>query len=148
MRVLIQRVSSAAVKIRGITEASIEHGALLLIAIQRGDTRESVRWMAGKVARLRMFDDAAGRMNASIDEVGGDYLAVSQFTLYADCRKGNRPSYMEAAPPDEAEPLYQDMINELKALGHRVESGVFRERMDVHLCNDGPVTFMLESPSP
>jgi D-tyrosyl-tRNA(Tyr) deacylase len=120
-------------------------GALLLLGVARGDTEGDASFLAGKVSRLRIFDDEEGRLNRAIDAVDGSFLAVSQFTLYGDCRKGNRPSYIEAAEPEEGRRLYARFVEALRDLGHRVETGTFQAQMLVGLENDGPVTLMLES---
>lgn len=146
MKIVVQRVRRAAVRVDGATVGAIGPGALLLVGVARGDTPEDQRYLARKVASLRIYDDEAGRLNADITSVpGGAFLAVSQFTLYGDCRKGNRPSYIEAAPPDEGRATYEAFVNSLRGLGHRVETGRFQEHMVVELENDGPVTLILES---
>lgn len=145
MRVLVQRVRSAAVQVDGREVASIGPGALLLVGIGREDAEEDARHLAGKTARLRIFDDEDRRMNCAIEAVSGSFLAVSQFTLYADCRKGNRPSYAEAAPPQTGRKLYERYVDELRALGYTVETGILGAQMLVEIQNDGPVTVMLES---
>jgi D-tyrosyl-tRNA(Tyr) deacylase len=139
MRALVQRVSRAAVTVDGERVASIGPGLLLLLGIRRGDTDEAADRIARKILALRVFDDADGRMNLSVTDASGDLLCVSQFTLYGDVRRGNRPSWVEAAPPDEAEPLYERVRAALGAQGGR-----FGARMVVELENDGPVTLMLE----
>lgn len=120
-------------------------GALILVGVARGDTEWDVLHLARKVSKLRIFNDPEGRLNESIAAVAGDFLAVSQFTLYADCRKGNRPSYREAAEPDEGRRRYLEFVERLRAEGHRVETGQFQESMVVSLENDGPVTIIMES---
>jgi D-tyrosyl-tRNA(Tyr) deacylase len=120
-------------------------GALLLVGVARGDTEWDARHLARKVSRLRIYSDAKGRLNDSIRSAGGDFLAVSQFTLYGDCRTGNRPSYLEAADPGEGRLRYEQFVDCLRELGHRVETGRFQESMVVALENDGPVTVILES---
>ena len=139
MRALVQRVSRAAVTVDGERVASIGPGLLVLLGVRRGDTDEEADRIARKVLALRVFDDADGRMNLSVADAAGDLLCVSQFTLYGDVRRGNRPSWVEAAPPDEAEPLYERVRAALAAQGGR-----FGARMVVELENDGPVTLMLE----
>lgn len=146
MRILLQRVRSASVLVAGERVAAIGRGALLLVGVGRGDTREDAIHLAGKTRRLRVYPDAEGRMNLPIDAVGGDFLAVSQFTLYADCRRGNRPSCTDAAPPEIGREIYECYVEELRGLGCRVETGVFGSEMLVELQNDGPVTLVLESP--
>jgi len=147
MRALIQRVSKASVAIDGKTYSSIEKGLLILLGIKVHDTAEDARYIAEKSCSLRIFEDGQQKMNLSVCDVGGSVLAVSQFTLYGDTRKGNRPSFMDAAPPDEAEPLYNIFVDQLRRqLGaNRVATGLFRTMMDVELINNGPVTVMLES---
>jgi D-aminoacyl-tRNA deacylase len=133
-------VSEAAVWVEGEQVARIGHGLLVLLGVKVGDGPEQAERLAGKLRRLRIFEDAEGRMNLSVDEIGGQVLCVSQFTLYGDARKGNRPSFVEAAPPEEAEPLYERVCQSLGAQG-----GVFGARMSVSLVNDGPVTILLEA---
>ena len=136
MRALVQRVREASVTTGGETVASIGPGMLVLLGVKRGDTQEQARKLAG----LRIFDDEEGRMNLDVGQAGGDVLCVSQFTLYGDTRKGNRPSYVDAAPPEEAEPLYERVREALQAAG-----GSFGAHMHVALVNDGPVTVMIET---
>ena len=145
MRVLLQRVSRAQVTVEGKVTGTIERGLLLLVGIRDGDTAAEIEWMARKVAQLRVFSDTHGKMNLSVQDVHGDVLAISQFTLYGDTAKGNRPSYITAARPEAAEPLYEKFCEQLSALaGKPVAKGVFGAHMDVELTNDGPVTLMLE----
>jgi D-aminoacyl-tRNA deacylase len=139
MRALIQRVSAASVSVGGEAVASIGPGLLVLLGVRRGDDRETAERLASKVRALRVFDDEEGRMNRSVEDVGGEVLCVSQFTLYGDARRGNRPSYVDAAPPEEAEPLYERFREGLGAKG-----GSFGARMEVELVNDGPVTLLVE----
>lgn len=146
MRAVIQRVRSAAVDIGDREHASIGRGKLVLVGIESRDTKEDAAWLAGKISRLRIFEDVEGRMNLDAAAVGGQFLVVSQFTLLADCRKGNRPSFIDAAPPDRAEALYAEFIAALASLGHNVRSGVFRASMQIRLINDGPVTIPIETP--
>lgn len=146
MRAIIQRVASASVAVDGATLGSIDHGLLVLLGVQAGDTVADLEWLVGKVARLRIFADAAGRMNADVREAGGRVLVVSQFTLHASTRKGNRPSFLAAAAPDAAEALYQQFLSALEAaLGQPVGRGRFGADMQVSLVNDGPVTVMIDS---
>lgn len=145
MKLLVQRVRKAWVSVDGAEVGRIGAGALLLLGVARGDTDADADVLAGKASRLRIFDDEEGRLNRDIGAVDGAFLAVSQFTLYGDCRKGNRPSYIEAAEPDEGRRLYARFVEALRALGHRVETGTFQAHMVVGLENDGPVTLMLES---
>ncbi len=145
MRVVVQRVRSAEVRVKGKVIGRIGPGLLILVGIAKGDTSTTGNVLAEKIVRLRIFDDQEGRMNLDIREAGGDVLAVSEFTLYGDCRKGRRPSYAAAASPDEALPLYHAFVESLKALGVKVETGEFRAMMDVELVNDGPVTLLLDT---
>ncbi len=144
MRVLLQRVSSASVTVDGRRTGAIGRGYLLLVAFTHDDTDTTVAWMADKVLGLRLFADDDGKMNRALDEVGGALLVVSQFTLYGDARKGRRPSFVAAAPPDVAIPLYARFIALLAASGMHVATGEFGAMMDVALVNDGPVTIWLE----
>ena len=144
MRVLLQRVSRAEVRIEGAAVGSIGRGHLLLVGFTEGDGEADVEWMADKVVGLRVFPDDEGRMNRSLDEVDGELLVVSQFTLYGDTRKGRRPSFVAAAAPEVAIPLYERFVEMLRARVPKVETGAFGAMMDVELVNDGPVTLMLE----
>ncbi len=145
MRVLVQRVEEARVLVAGEVVGHCESGLLLLVGLGAGDGLSEVDWMARKVAGLRIFSDSDGQMNRSILDTDGDILAVSQFTLYGDCRKGRRPSFVEALKPGEAEPLFESFIDHLRAEGvSRVEMGKFGADMQVHLINDGPVTLWIE----
>jgi D-tyrosyl-tRNA(Tyr) deacylase len=145
MRVLVQRVSRAKVTVEGRVTGEIGPGLLLLVGIKQGDGDPELQWMVHKLANLRVFSDAEGKMNLSLQDTGGGVLAISQFTLYGDAKKGNRPSYIEAARPEIAEPLYENFCEQLgAALGKEVQRGVFGAHMDVELTNDGPVTLMLE----
>ncbi len=145
MRAVVQRVSEASVTVDGIVVGQIQRGFLVLLGIAGDDTEEDVVWMAGKIAGLRVFEDADGKMNLGLSDVGGSVLLVSQFTLYGDCRKGRRPSFVEAARPEAAVPLYKSMVAELRGLRVNVETGTFQAHMDVRLLNDGPVTLLLDS---
>ena len=145
MRVVCQRVTDARVRVSGRIAAEIGPGLCILLGIARGDGAEAAGRLAGKVARLRVFPDAEGRFDRSLVDVGGGALVVSQFTLLADTAKGNRPSFTEAAPTDEAEPLYERFCSELEALGVPVGRGVFGAKMDVELVNDGPVTVIIDA---
>ena len=146
MRVVIQRVSRASVTIRGKMTASIGKGLLILVGIEDADTDEDILWLTGKILRLRVFDDALGVMNLSILDTGGDILVVSQFTLLASTKKGNRPSYIRASKPETAVPVYEKFLCQLESgLGKPVERGVFGAMMDVSLVNDGPVTLVIDS---
>lgn len=144
MRVVLQRVTRATVTVDGRETGAIGRGYVLLVGFRTGDTAEAAAWMADKVAALRLFPDAEGRMNVPIADVGGAVLVVSQFTLYGDARKGRRPSFVDAAPPDEAESLYADFLGALRARGLVVETGRFGAMMAVELVNDGPVTLLLD----
>jgi D-tyrosyl-tRNA(Tyr) deacylase len=146
MRVLVQRVARAAVHVEGETVASIGPGLLLLVAFKAGDSDADLTWMAEKVANLRIFEDDAGKMNRSLLEVGGQALAVSQFTLYGDARKGRRPSFDASAPADQARPLFEKFVDFLSSRGIMTGVGRFQAVMQVELVNDGPVTIMLDSP--
>ncbi len=145
MRLVIQRVRDSSVTVEGKVTGAIDHGLLVLVGVAREDTDETARALAGKVARLRVFEDDAGKMNRSVRDVGGGVLAVSQFTLLADTRKGNRPSFVPAAPPEQARPLCDVFCEALRVEGVPVAEGVFGARMDVRLVNDGPVTILLEA---
>jgi D-aminoacyl-tRNA deacylase len=145
MRVLVQRVSRAKVTANGKVTGSIGRGLLLLVGITHGDTEAELEWMVNKLSQLRIFSDTHGKMNLSVQDVHGGVIAISQFTLYGDAKKGNRPSYIEAARPEVAEPLYDKFCEALgKAIGKEVQRGVFGAHMDVEFVNDGPVTLMIE----
>ena len=146
MRAVLQRVTRAAVRVEGATVGEIGAGVLVLLGIARDDTREDARYLLEKIVSLRIFEDTEGRMNLSLADTGGALLVVSQFTLYGDARRGRRPSWSEAAPPEVAEPLYEFFVSEArKVLSGRVETGGFRRMMEVELVNDGPVTILLDS---
>jgi D-aminoacyl-tRNA deacylase len=144
MRLVLQRVSRARVTVGGRATGEIDGGLLLLVGFTHADTVEAVTWMAEKVVGLRIFRDDEGKLNRSLDEIGGAALVVSQFTLYGDAQKGRRPSFVDAARPDTAIPLYERFILELRARGIHVETGEFGAMMEVELVNDGPVTLVLE----
>lgn len=146
MRVILQRVSSASVSIEGATVGAIERGFVLLVGFTHDDGAHDVEWMAGHVVGLRLFGDDEGKMNRSLEDVGGALLVVSQFTVYGDARKGRRPSFIAAARPETAIPLYERFIATLRATGVRVETGEFGADMQVSLVNDGPVTLVLDRP--
>ena len=146
MRAVIQRVSSASVTIAGAVKSQIHAGLVVLLGIEEADTAEDVEWLAGKIVRLRIFNDEQGLMNRSVQEVGGDILLVSQFTLHASTKKGNRPSYIRAARPETAIPVYESFIGRLAAeLGKLIQTGEFGADMKVALVNDGPVTIVIDS---
>jgi D-aminoacyl-tRNA deacylase len=144
VRVVLQRVARARVAVEGRTTGEIERGLLLLVGFTDGDGEEALAWMAAKVAELRIFPDREGRMNRSVADVGGSVLVVSQFTLYGDARKGRRPSFVAAARPETAVPLYERFVELLRAAGLPVATGEFGAMMEVELVNDGPVTLILE----
>jgi D-aminoacyl-tRNA deacylase len=146
MRAVIQRVSKAGVTINGQLHSSINKGLLVLAGIEDADTGEDIEWLSQKITNLRIFDDENGVMNISVKETGGDILLVSQFTLHASTKKGNRPSYIKASKPEVAIPLYEKLITQLeKELGKKVQTGVFGADMKVELLNDGPVTIVMDS---
>jgi len=145
MRVLLQRVKKASVAANGETLGAISRGLVLLLGVGPQDTDRDAEYLADKCANLRIFDDGEGKMNLSALDVGGEILTISQFTLYGDCRKGRRPSFAHAAPPDVAEALYETFMECLRRRGLRVEGGRFGARMLVEIWNDGPVTLMIES---
>ncbi|WP_457575601.1 D-aminoacyl-tRNA deacylase [Desulfomarina sp.] len=145
MRAVIQRVSSASVAIDSATTGKIGRGLVIFLGIHASDTERDLHWMADKTAALRIFEDNKGKMNLSLEDIGGEMLIISQFTLYGDCRRGRRPGYSDAAPPEIAEPLYQRFINEIKKKQIPVATGTFRAEMAVELVNDGPVTLLLDS---
>lgn len=146
MRLVIQRVSEAAVRVDGVIVGEIGCGFMILVGVERGDTEDDVDWLASKTVSLRVFDDESGVMNRSISDVGGEVLAVSQFTLTASTRKGNRPSYIRAAGHDIAVPLYESYCRKLEAmLGRQTRQGRFGADMKVSLVNDGPVTIIIDS---
>lgn len=146
MRAVIQRVSSASVTIGGEAKSSIGNGLLVLVAVEEADTRGDVEWLAGKIIRLRVFNDDAGLMNRSVQEFGGEVLVVSQFTLFASTRKGNRPSYIRSAKPEISIPLYEAFVKRIETeLGRAVATGEFGADMKVALVNDGPVTIIIDS---
>lgn len=146
MRAVIQRVQQAAVTIDFSVRASIGQGLLVFVGIEEADTAEDIEWLSGKIVRLRLFPDQDGVMNCSIQEAGGDILVVSQFTLHASTKKGNRPSYIRAARPETAVPLYEQFVSKLEQqLGKRVPTGEFGADMKVALINDGPVTIWIDS---
>ncbi|RYM05257.1 D-tyrosyl-tRNA(Tyr) deacylase [Sporolactobacillus sp. THM7-7] len=145
MRVVLQRVTKASVTVDGKAVGQIRHGLMLLVGIKKGDTTEDTAYLAEKIAGLRVFEDEKGKMNRSVLDVDGQILSVSQFTLYGDPSRGRRPSFIQAARPEEAEPLYEAFNERLRGLGIDVSTGVFGADMSVSLVNDGPVTLIVES---
>ena len=146
MRVVIQKVTQASVSIENQTVASIDKGLLVLVGIEDGDTNEDIAWLSSKIVNLRVFDDDNGVMNLSVKEVEGEVLIVSQFTLHASTKKGNRPSYIKASRPEVAIPIYEAFIKQVESLlGKRVPTGQFGAMMQVSLCNDGPVTILIDT---
>lgn len=146
MRALIQRVDEAAVKAEGKIIGKISKGLLVLLGIEEADTSEDIAWLSAKIAGLRIFNDAEGVMNLSVKEIGGEALVVSQFTLHASTKKGNRPSYMRAAKPGIAVPLYEDFVRQMEfEMGKKIETGKFGAMMEVALVNNGPVTIIIDT---
>jgi len=146
MRVVIQRVTEASVMVDGNITGAIHDGLLVLLGIEDADTEEDIKWLSSKIVNLRIFNDEAGVMNKSVLDVNGDLLLVSQFTLHASTKKGNRPSYIKASKPDVAIPMYEKMIQQLTAdLGKPIQTGIFGADMKVSLLNDGPVTIVIDS---
>jgi D-aminoacyl-tRNA deacylase len=145
MKLVVQRVRQASVDVAGGTVGQIGSGLLVLVGVTHGDTAADAAFLAKKTVKLRIFDDAAGVMNRSVADAGGAVLAVSQFTLCADCKKGNRPSYIAAAPPATGRRLYEEYVKQLRTFNVPVETGIFQAEMEIRLINDGPVTLILES---
>ncbi|MFC4100018.1 D-aminoacyl-tRNA deacylase [Paenibacillus xanthanilyticus] len=145
MKVVVQRSKAASVTVAGEVVGAIDSGLLLLVGVTHDDTETDAKWMAEKIAGLRIFEDENGKMNESVQEAGGSILSVSQFTLYGDCKKGKRPNFMAAARPEQAEPLYEAFNAMLRAMGITVATGRFGAMMDVALVNDGPVTLIVDS---
>jgi D-tyrosyl-tRNA(Tyr) deacylase len=145
MRAVVQRVASARVEVDGQVVGAIERGLLAYIGFGRGDTEDDRAWVLSKIVGLRVFEDVAGKMSLAVTDVGGALLLVSQFTLYGDVRRGRRPSFDDAMPPEEAERAYDAAVVEARAMGLRVETGRFRADMKVHAVNDGPVTIWIDS---
>ncbi|PLV59430.1 D-aminoacyl-tRNA deacylase [Thermotoga sp. KOL6] len=145
MRAVVQRVEEARVTVDEETVGAIGKGILVFVGVGRDDTEEDCKWLAEKISGLRIFEDEEGKMNLSVMDIGGEILVVSQFTLYGDCRRGKRPSFTEAAPPEKGYELYKKFVDFLKKKGISVKEGVFRAHMHVHLVNDGPVTLLLDS---
>ncbi|HZR10329.1 MAG TPA: D-aminoacyl-tRNA deacylase [Myxococcales bacterium] len=145
MRAVVQRVSAASVLVEGKSTGEISAGLCVLVGVGQGDSGEDARWLADKVVDLRIFEDEQGKMNRSVLEVGGGVLAISQFTLFGDARKGTRPGFVDAARPEIAQPLYARFCDQVRARGVRVGEGVFRATMQVRIVNEGPVTLLLDS---
>ena len=146
MRVVLQRVSEASVTIEQKIKAEIGAGLLLLVGIEADDNQEDIEWLCKKIVQLRIFNDAEGKMNLSVQDIGGEVLIISQFTLHAQCKKGNRPSFIKAARPEQSIPLYESFIAEMEIqLGEAVGSGIFGADMKVALINDGPVTILFDT---
>ena len=145
MRAVVQLVSHASVTVAGEVTGKIDRGLMVLLGVAEGDTQKDLQYIIDKVVGLRVFEDAEGKMNLSVQDVGGKILAVSQFTLYGDCRHGKRPSFTTAAKPEFANELYEEFVAGCQAAGVEVETGRFRTHMLVDLCNDGPVTILLDS---
>lgn len=145
MRSVVQRVKKASVKVHRNIVGSISSGLLVFLGVGKDDTQADLNWMVKKLVDLRIFEDTDGKMNYSIKDISGEILLVSQFTLYGDCRKGNRPSFSEAALPDSAEIMYKQVIEAIIQRGIKLETGIFGAEMEVELINDGPVTFLLDS---
>jgi D-tyrosyl-tRNA(Tyr) deacylase len=146
MKIVLQRVSSASVIIENKVVADIQKGLLILVGIEDADTKEDIDWLVGKVSKIRVFEDENHIMNLSVQDINGDVIVVSQFTLHASTKKGNRPSYIKAAKPEVAIPLYEKFVNSLeKELGKKVQTGMFGADMKVSLINDGPVTILIDS---
>ncbi len=145
MRAVVQKVQRSSVSVDGEVKAKIGHGLMVLIGVEDGDTEEDARYIAEKVARLRIFEDEEDKLNLSVADVGGEILAISQFTLLADARKGRRPSFIRAARPEQANALYQRTVEMIREQGLYVGEGVFQTHMIVDICNDGPVTILLDS---
>ncbi|KRD62470.1 D-tyrosyl-tRNA(Tyr) deacylase [Flavobacterium sp. Root935] len=146
MKIIIQRVSEASVTVEGQTTADIQKGLLVLVGIEDADTQEDIDWLSGKIIKMRIFGDENDVMNCSVQDIDGDIIVVSQFTLHASTKKGNRPSYIKAAKPDFAIPMYENFVKSLeKELGKKVQTGIFGADMKVNLLNDGPVTIIMDS---
>lgn len=146
MKAVIQRVRSACVVVDDETVGEIGAGTVVLLAVEHGDSSQDAAWLAKKIVELRMFSDSEGKMNLSLEDIGGSILAISQFTLAGSCAKGRRPSFTAAAAPDEGKRLYEEFVDQLRGLDVPVATGIFQADMQVTLTNDGPVTFILESP--
>lgn len=149
MRAVIQRVTEANVVISGNTKGAIQHGLLVLVAVEDSDTAQDIEWLSGKIVRMRIFNDEGGLMNRSVQDVGGDILVISQFTLFGTSKKGNRPSFSRSARPEVAIPLYKQFVRKVSEdLGKAVQTGEFGADMKVTLTNDGPVTIVIDSKNP
>ena len=145
MRAVVQRVSQASVVVNEQTVGAIDHGLMVLLGVAQGDTEKDVQYLADKTAGLRIFEDEAGKMNLSVQDVSGGILVISQFTLLGDCRKGRRPGFTDAAPPELADKLYEVYVDQLRKRGIYVATGIFQAEMKVSLVNEGPVTMLLDS---
>jgi len=146
MKIVIQRVSEASVTVEGQKTADIKNGLLVLVGIEDADTQEDIEWLSGKIIKMRIFGDENDVMNCSVQDIDGDIIVVSQFTLHASTKKGNRPSYIKAAKPDFAIPMYENFVKSLeKEFGKKVQTGIFGANMKVNLLNDGPVTIIMDS---
>ncbi len=145
MKAVVQRVSQSSVTIDKKTVSKINHGLMVLLGVQEGDTKKDVDFLAQKVINLRIFEDDNGKMNISLKDIKGELLVVSQFTLLGDCKKGRRPSFVKAAPPDTANALYEYFVSKTRAFGIETKTGVFQAMMDVTLINNGPVTLLLDT---
>lgn len=144
MRMVIQRVSRASVSVDDVVVGKIGKGIAVLLGVAQGDTEQQAEWLGNKLVDLRIFEDEAGKMNLSVQDIGGELLVMSQFTLLGNCQKGRRPGFSDAAPPEEAERLYQYFVEYLRRQGHMVETGLFQAKMRVNICNEGPVTFVID----
>ncbi|MDN5303957.1 MAG: D-aminoacyl-tRNA deacylase [Fusobacteriaceae bacterium] len=144
MKVVLQKVKTANVKVNNEVVGEISKGILVFLGINNNDTEKEADWLINKIIKLRIFEDENNKMNKSLIDINGEILIISQFTLYGDCRKGLRPSFTEAAPPEKAKKLYNYFVNKMKETGIKIETGIFQEHMDVSLINDGPVTMIIE----
>jgi D-tyrosyl-tRNA(Tyr) deacylase len=145
MRAVLQRVSRASVRVSGSNRGEIGRGLVVLLGVRSDDTTTDLQWLSEKIVNLRIFEDLDGKMNRSLADIDGEMLIISQFTLYGDCRKGRRPGFSAAAPPETAEPIYERFIQDVKDKQIRVATGIFGAAMEVELVNDGPVTLLLDS---
>jgi D-tyrosyl-tRNA(Tyr) deacylase len=145
MRAVLQRVSRASVRVSGSTRGEIGRGLVVLLGVRSDDSTTDLQWLSEKIVNLRIFEDLDGKMNRSLADIDGEMLIISQFTLYGDCRKGRRPGFSTAAPPETAEPMYERFIQDVKDKQIRVATGIFGAAMEVELVNDGPVTLLLDS---